>query len=401
MTSTASHDTQDVFRNISQHIDEQQEHFLAIAKQIWANPELSFEEHQAAAALCVPLEEAGFKLERGVSGLDTAFRATWQGAQAGPTIAILCEYDALRGLGHACGHNLIGTGGMLAGWALRQAWPDMPGTLQVIGTPAEEGGGGKVIMVNDGVFADVDAAIMFHPSSGVSKAHRSGLAAQGITLSFHGKPSHAAAAPWKGVNALDAVVQFFVGIGLLRQQIEDGSRLHGIISHGGDAANIIPEYCEARMIVRADTMAYLETLKAKVFNVAQAAALATGCKLEVKEELPYANRVNNMVMARTFQKHLEALGDIVEEPSPNEGVGSSDIGNVSLVCPTIHPYVSISQEPVSGHTEGFREASNSDYGYSQMLRAAKAMALTAAELLADSSLLQRAKEEFQASSQTL
>ncbi|HWI64235.1 MAG TPA: M20/M25/M40 family metallo-hydrolase, partial [Symbiobacteriaceae bacterium] len=192
--------------------------FIGIAREIWEHPELGFAEHRAQRLLMAPLAAAGFTIQTGLAGLETAFLATWEGAPGGPTIAILCEYDALNGLGHACGHNLIGTGGVLAGVALKNAWPDLPGRIQVIGTPAEEEGGGKVIMVDQGIFRGVDAAMMFHPGAGQNLVHRGGLACQDVGLTFHGRPAHAAGSPWKGLNALDALIQTFVNVGLLRQQ---------------------------------------------------------------------------------------------------------------------------------------------------------------------------------------
>ncbi|MGE5561119.1 MAG: M20 family metallopeptidase [Chloroflexota bacterium] len=386
--------TNEICRRIADIIDRNAERFTDIAREIGANPELGFAEHLAQRLLTEPLAEAGFKLETGLAGMETSFRASWEGKAGGPTIAILCEYDALPMIGHGCGHNLIGTAGSLAGWALRQAWPDLPGTVQVIGTPAEEGGGGKVIMVEQGVFKGVDAAMMFHPSSGVNLVHRGGLACQDVTFTFHGKPSHAAAAPWNGVNALDAVIQTFVNVGLLRQQLRPDARIHAIITKGGDAVNVIPELTECVFLVRAEKAPYLAEIKEKVINCARAAALATGTTLDVKDGLLFENRINNMVMARTFQRHLEEMGLTVSEPDPKAGVGSSDMGNVSRVCPSIHPYVSIAEGSVPSHNVAFRDAACSPAGFKGMLVAAKALAMTAADLFADPKLLAAAKDEF-------
>ncbi len=383
-----------VHQRICEIIDANRDRFIAISREIWENPELGYQEFRAQRLLTVPLAEAGFTVETEVAGMNTAFRATWEGAAPGPTIAVLCEYDALKGLGHACGHNLIGTAGMLAGWAVRQAWPGLPGRVQVIGTPAEEDGGGKVIMAERGVFASVDAAMMFHPSAGINLAHRGGLACQDISITFRGKPAHAAAAPWNGVNAVDALIQTFVNVGLLRQQLKPDARIHGIITKGGDAVNVIPELTEAQFLVRATEAPYLQEIKERVLNCARAGALATGCTMEYTEGLLFENRINNMVMARTFQKHLESLGRVVSEPDPKGGVGSSDIGNVSRVCPAIHPYVSIAPKGVDGHTAAFREAAGSPEGFAAMFDAAKAMALTVADLLGEPGLMDSAKAEF-------
>lgn len=386
--------TEAVRRRIQEIIDADAERFIGISREIWSNPELGFEEYAAQRLLTGPLQEAGFVVETKVAGMETAFRATWRGSASGPTIAILCEYDALAGLGHACGHNLIGTAGMMAGWAVKQAWPDLPGRVQVIGTPAEEGGGGKIIMVDQGVFNDVDAAMMFHPSTGQNLVHRGGLACQEVQVTFHGKPSHAAAGPWDGKNALDAMIQTFVNIGLLRQQLKPDARIHGIITKGGDAVNVIPELTEARFLVRATEVVYMKEIMEQVRNCARAGALATGCTVEFGEGLLFENRINNMVMARRFQRYIEAQGVQVSEPDPKAGVGSSDIGNVSRVCPAIHPYVSIGRKGIAGHSQEFREAANSSAGYEAMLRAANAMAMLAVDLLGEPGLLEAAKAEW-------
>jgi amidohydrolase len=384
----------DVNSRLARFIDENADRFVAIAQEIGHHPELGFQEVLAQRLLTEPLTGAGFAVETGLADMATSFRATWRGSANGPTIALLGEYDALPGLGHACGHNLMGTASVFAGLALRQVWPDLPGTVQVIGTPAEEGGGGKVLMVDAGVFEDVDAAMIFHPTAGQNMVHRGGLACQDITFTFHGKTAHAAAAPWNGVNAIDAVIQTFVNIGLLRQQLKPDARIHGIVTKGGEAANVIPDLTECVFIVRATQAPYLEEIKEKVINCARAAALATGTTMEFKMGLLFENRINNMVMARAFQRHLEEQGLTVAEPDPKAGVGSSDIGNVSRVCPAIHPYVAIAPAGVPGHHVLFREAALSETGSRGMLYAAKALAQTAADLLADPALLAEAKEEF-------
>lgn len=384
----------DVNSRLARFIDENADRFVAIAQEIGHHPELGFQEVLAQRLLTEPLTGAGFAVETGLADMATSFRATWHGSANGPTIALLGEYDALPGLGHACGHNLMGTASVFAGLALRQVWPDLPGTVQVIGTPAEEGGGGKVLMVDAGVFKDVDAAMIFHPTAGQNMVHRGGLACQDITFTFHGKTAHAAAAPWNGVNAIDAVIQTFVNIGLLRQQLKPDARIHGIVTKGGEAANVIPDLTECVFIVRATQAPYLEEIKEKVINCARAAALATGTTMEFKMGLLFENRINNMVMARTFQRHLEEQGLAVAEPDPKAGVGSSDIGNVSRVCPAIHPYVAIAPAGVPGHHVLFREAALSEAGSRGMLYAAKALAQTAADLLADPALLAAAKDEF-------
>lgn len=387
-------DTQQLKLKVSAYLDEHRSRFETVARRIHARPELAFEERFAQSELTALLEAEGFVVERGIADLPTSWRASW--GNPGPRIAFLSEYDALPDIGHACGHNLIGTGGVAAAIALKAVWPDVPSQILSIGTPAEEEGGGKCLMVDRGVFADVDAAMMFHPSSTVNLAHRHALACQGLKIRFRGAPAHAGASPWKGVNALDAMIQFFVNVSTLRQQMRPDGRLHGIITNGGKAANVIPELTEALYTVRAKDAAYVAELMAKVQRCAEAGALATGCTVEFEVEPFYAHRLNNMVMARSFQANLEALGEVVTEPDPNASVGSSDIGNVSLVCPTIHPYVRIAEQEFGGHTVAFCTAANTDLGYTQMLKAAKAMAMTAIDLLAVPGALEAAKAEFAA-----
>lgn len=384
----------DVKARVCDYIDQQQDRFLAIAADLHRNPEVAFTERYAQKVLTGVLEEEGFPVERGVADLETAWVAA-HGSGPGPSIALLSEYDALPGLGHACGHNLIGTAGILAAIAVKNAWPDHPGKVLSVGTPAEEGGGGKILMAEKGAFNGIDAAMMFHPSGAQTIVHRHALAAQSLKLKFLGKPAHAAARPWVGANALDAVCQFFVSVAMLRQQVRPDARLHGIITNGGQAPNIIPEVTEAIYRFRALDRAYLEELKGKVKACAEAAALATGCRVEISETLLYTERRNNMAMARAFQRNIESLGEVVVEPDPNASVGSSDIGNISMMLPTIHPYVKISDDELPGHTAAFREASDSTYGYRQMIRAAKALAMTAVDLLTgDSGVLEAARAEF-------
>lgn len=391
---TADRDDGISVSQISGLLDANADRFIELSRAIWNAPELAFQEYRAAGLLSAQLEAAGFVVERQLGNLETAFRASWGDPTAGPTVAILCEYDALRGVGHACGHNLIAAGGVAAAWALRQLWPDLPGCLQVIGTPAEEDGGGKILLLEQGIFEQVDAALMFHPTSGASKVHRGGLACQELTVSFHGQAAHASSAPWNGVNALDAMLHFYGGIAMLRQQLQPDARLHGVITDGGTAPNVIPEFTRTEFLVRAEKSSYLRSIMNRVEQIAEAAAMATGCSFGLDRTMFYENRINNMALARVFEKHLVELGEAVEEPEPGGGVGSSDIGNVSRVCPTIHPYVSISRQHLTTHTAEFREAAGSEIGQEQMLVAAKALAATAGEVFAAPNLLQRAKAEL-------
>ena len=351
---------------------------IQISQTIHANPELLFEEHKAMGILTDELEEHGFDVQRGVAGLDTAFVATYGSGE--PVIGILAEYDALPQIGHACGHNLIGTWAMGAGIALRRAMPDLQGTIKVIGTPAEEGGGGKVIMADAGVFDGLSAAMMMHPRDR-TYLDRGSLAVTPYKIEFFGKPAHASSSPETGINALDAMLQVFFSINQLRQAFKANTRIHGVITHGGDAANVIPEYTSASILVRADDQAYLEELNKKFRNIVEAAALATGAEAKISEGLSYKQRVCNTRLVEIFGENLDALGVAHEVPPPGAGVGSSDIGDVSQIVPTIHPYLQICETGIGGHTQEFAEASRSERADELTATGATALAWTAADVL--------------------
>lgn len=374
-------------------IDTASGELIELARRIHATPELGFQERQASAWLSEALERHGFRVERGVAGLETAFRAEVNGMSERPAVAILAEYDALPEIGHACGHNLISTAAIGAGIGLAAVREHLPGRALVLGTPAEEGGGGKVIMLERGAFEGVDAAMMFHPA-GYTLAGRPSLASHRLSLKFLGKPAHAAAAPHEGINALDALVQTFASIGLLRQQVRDDARVHGIITYGGAAPNIIPDRAEAVFTVRATDNAYALELLHRVIHCAQGAALATGATLEHSFRKGYDAIKLNRTLAEAFARHLEALGWSQDTPPERPRMGSTDMGDVSQVMPAIHPYVSIGPKDLPGHTVEFREAALSERGLAAMLAAAKAMALTAYDVLTQPDLLVEARREF-------
>src|SRR3954453_5688682 len=276
---------------------------LASSHDIHANPELAFREHRASARLADELEQGGFTVERGAGGLPTAFRASLSYGQPGPTIAILAEYDALPGIGHACGHNVIATSALGAGLAVARSGVEFEGTLLVIGTPAEEGGGGKILLAEAGVFDDVDVAYMLHPSQ-TNMVKRGSLANSRVEIIFHGRAAHAAGAPDLGINALEAVIQTFVGVNARRLHMRDDARVHGIITDGGKAVNIIPDRAAARFSVRASDRAYQRRLIGMVRQAAEAGALATGATLEWTETRGYSNMIANSVVADVFAEHL-------------------------------------------------------------------------------------------------
>ncbi len=378
---------------ISTRIDALRPELERIGRDIHANPEVAYEEHQAVAWLTEVLKKHGFSVELGVANTPTAFVATRRNG-TGPTIAFLAEYDALRGLGHGCGHNLIATASTGAGIALADALDRLPGRVLVIGTPAEEGGGGKIRLIRGGIFQEVDAAMMFHPDTRTQVLHWA-LAVTHMHFEFNGRAAHASGDPEKGINALDAFVLAYNGISLLRQQMRDGARLHGFLKEGGTAPNIIPERTSGEFLVRARDQAYMDELVQKVKNIFQAAALATGCSLSLTfEEEPYADLRNNGVLAQLFEENLRRLGLDPVEGVPWENAGSTDMGNVSHVVPALHPTLGIAPGEVAGHSQAFLEASGSLRGYQAMVDAAKALAMTGADLLADHALVEQAKVEF-------
>lgn len=363
-----------------------------LALAIHSRPELSFAEHYASAALLAPLQKAGFQIETGIAGLETAFRARLDSGRPGPRVALLAEYDALPELGHACGHNLIGTASVTAALALAGSGMLETGVLEVIGTPAEEEGGGKIIMASHGLFNDVDAVMMFHPRE-KNMMTRGALACVDATFKFFGKAAHAASAPHLGISALDAVIQTFVGINALRQFFTDDVRVHGIITHGGSATNIVPAYAEAKFLMRAATVSGLQSVRSKILAAAEGAAVMSGVRLEIEEGLTYAERNNNQTLAALFQANMEQLGLVADASPQSGGVGSSDIGNVSQITAAIHPYLRIGD--AIPHTAEFATAAASDAGIDAMLNAARALAMTAYDLQ-HSGHFQAVRDEFSA-----
>jgi amidohydrolase len=367
---------------------------IEIADWIFAHPELNFQEHGAVARLTGLLEKNGFRVARGVAGLETAFVATRAGRAGGPTIALLAEYDALPDLGHACGHNLIGTAAAGAGLAVQAVLPELAGTIQVIGTPAEEGGGGKIIMVDAGLFDAVDVALMIHPAN-ENLTRRRSKTSHTMMFEFFGKASHASAAPDHGINALDALIQTFNGINALRQFLRPEARVHGIITHGGQAANIIPDYAAGRFNVRADSLAYAHEVIARVRACAEAAAHATGARFQFNEPDHFLDAMRpNPTLAELMEANLAALGIDVRPPAPDDRMGSTDMGNVSQAVPALHAYLAIADPDVMGHTVEFRRAAGSPAGHQGMIQAAKALAMTAVDLLADPQVMAEVKRAF-------
>jgi amidohydrolase len=366
-----------------------------VSSKIHDNPELRFEEHKAAAWLAEAVEHAGVSVERNLGGLATAFRAR-VGSGTGPRIAILAEYDALPEIGHACGHNLIASGALGAFLALARQREAITGTVELIGTPAEEGGGGKIRLLSAGAFQGVDAAMMFHPFDRDLLAHVA-LASIWLEARYQGVPSHAALAPWGGQSALTACLDTFRLIDSQRIHFRDGVRVHGIIKNGGQAVNIIPELAIAEFSVRARDTTELERVKAIVDRCARAAAMASGVSVSLSVRQGYKDLVNNLTMARRFGEHLRGLGRLPAETDETVGAGSTDMGDISHAVPSIHPWVAICErDETTCHQHAFTACAGSERGASGMLVAAKAMALTAAELIGDAGLLSAVRKEFEA-----
>lgn len=374
-------------------IDAQRDELIRISTTLHANPEIAFKEFKSSALLCETLARAGFQVARGIGGLETAFRAEAYGVGDGPTVALLAEYDALPELGHACGHNIMGTAALGAACAVKSVLAELPGRVVVIGTPAEEGGGGKVILVEKGIFNDVDAAMIVHPS-GRTMTARGSLASTRLFLEFNGRAAHAAAAPEEGINALEAVILTFNNVNALRLHLRPDARIHGIITHGGTAANIIPDYAAAQFSVRAAKHGYAQQVLRRVIQCAEAGAAATGATLQYSTRPSYTELISNMTMAQAFAENWQAIGVPVTEPRLHERMGSTDMGNVSQVVPAIHPYIKIVGEGVGGHTIQFREAAISPLGHQGLIYAAKGMAMTAIDLLGNPGLMARVKQEF-------
>jgi amidohydrolase len=384
----------DALARIDARLEQERAALLDLSHRIHAHPEIRFEEVQAAAWLTEALEARGFAVERGVGGLPTAFRARLAGRGTGPTVAVLCEYDALPGLGHACGHNVIATMGAGAGFALAPLMAELDGTLLVLGTPAEEGGGGKVTLLEAGVFDGVDAAIMIHPYKS-SHPSMGTLASTKWDVAFRGVPAHAAMAPHLGRNALDAVRLAFAGIDALRQQVRDDVRIHAIVTDGGAAANIIPETASMNAVARARDARYLfDDLVPRLENVFRGAALMTGTELTITpSSAPYLEIVNNAPLEAAFTRHATRRGRSVAPYDMADGTGSTDMGNVSQAVPGLHGMLDIDDAALP-HTAAFAVAARSARADATVLDGAAVLAGIAAELFLDAGLLAEAKTAF-------
>ncbi len=377
---------------VVEFIEQERENYISAAKYIWENPEIGHQEFKAQKLLVELLEKGGFEVEKGVAGMDTAFIARSGGLK--PSVAFLAEYDALPGLGHACGHNLIGVMAVAAGISLKKFLPPEMGSIMVIGSPAEETDGGKVAMVKDGVFDEVDIALMAHPSTRYQKSGHS-LGLETLQFDFFGSSAHASSAPEKGINALDGAINTYVSISNLRQQVKDGARIHGVITKGGEAANIIPEHARLQYYVRAREKEELDKLVEMVKACAEGGAKGAGCRLKISNyETGYAALISNKPLNEKFCSNLVFLGVSLEDIKEGNSQGSVDIGDVSQVVPAIHPYVKITENSCAGHTRDFAIAAKSQEAMKGMLLGAKALALTALDYFFDENLKREIGEDF-------
>ena len=385
-------DIQKLKTSVISEVDARRRQLEELTLKIHSHPEPGFQEFKAAAWLTQFLEENGFSIERGILELPTAFRASY--GQGKPAIAIMAEFDSLPGIGHACGHNLIGVCAIGAGVASRLAVDRLGGSIIVLGTPAEELYGGKAIMADRGGFDNLDMAMMVHPGT-QDAATTTALACETLDIEFFGKAAHAAARPEYGINALEAMLQSFTAINSLRQHIKDRARIHGIITDGGQAANIVPDHSAGNFIVRAEDNDYLDELKERVLDCFVGAAAASGARLEYRwGEVRYAPMRNNLTIARLFARNMRSLGRQTTLHPLNPSFGSTDMGNVSQLVPSIHPTVAIAPREILIHSPEFASAAASERGIHGLTDAAKALAMTAADLLGSPETVKKANMEF-------
>lgn len=383
--------------NIINEIDSKKAEYINISHAIHEHPEIGNEEVFASELLTKTLKKADFTIEKAVAGHPTSFIARKKSTKKdGTTIGFLAEYDALAGLGHGCGHNIIGTLSVAAAIALSHELDEVGGEVVVLGTPAEEGGdngSAKASFVKYNLLEGIDACLQIHPGS-KNKVTGNSLANIPLDFEYFGKPAHASGAPEKGINALDSVILLFNGIGALRQHVTTDVRIHGIITDGGYAPNIIPEYAKARFYIRANTIQAARKVVDRVKNIAEGAAIATGATLKVT---PFQNEVDNQLINNKFDElFVEVSKTLGLEVSTEieKGVGSSDVGNISQVVPTIQPNIKIGDN-LLGHSPEFRDAAISREGDEALIIGAKALSLTALTLLTDEARLNEIKDEFQ------
>lgn len=367
--------------------------FKSLSASIYEHPELGFQEYHASKAHMELLKNHGFTIESNIVNLETAFMATYDSKKPGPKICYMAEYDALPQIGHGCGHNMLGTSSTGAAIVLRYLLDEFGGQVILLGTPAEETSGAKVTMARAGLFKQFDVALMAHPDTKYRLSTPS-LALQPLAFEFFGKTSHAASAPFEGVNALDAMLITYTAINALRQEILPSARIHGVITHGGEAANIIPDYTRAEFYIRAESKNYLQQLTKRVLNCAKAGALASGCRLETSEyELPFDNMVSNESLNQVFYEAIQLFTD--DEIITDQGAGVSlDAGNVSHELPCIHGYFPIADHDIPAHTLEFAQATQTPYAYQKLDEIICILAYCGYKVASDPNLLKAAKAEY-------
>jgi len=384
-------------RRIAEAVEANRADILNLSHRIHANPEPAFEEVRAAAWVADMLRAHGYTIEHPAGSLATAVRGTRRGGLGGggdrPRVAVLAEYDALPGLGHGCGHNTMAASGVGAAIALAAVADELPGEIIFLGTPAEERGSGKHVMIDDGLFDGLDAALLYHPCDR-NHAEIAPLASEDVYVTFSGLQSHAASDPWNGKNALDALILLFSSVGLWRQQLRPEARVHGIVQEGGTAANIIPDRARAWFMLRSPDRDEYERMKARFREIAQGAALATDTQVAVEFSGGATTMRNNGPLVARWRANAEAYGIVDEGHDP--AYGSTDMANVSWVCPAIHPDLAIVDEPTPGHSTRFRDAAVTPRADETTLLAATLIAQTACDLFLDPSLVVAAWEAFRA-----
>lgn len=378
---------------LNKEIENIQQQLWNMSDHLYENPELGDQEFKSMKLLVDFLKVHHFDVETGIVNRPTAFKAAFKSSKPGPAIAYLAEYDALPGVGHGCGHNMIGTMSVGAGVILSKLVNEIGGSVVVLGTPAEETNGAKVPMSEEGTFDDVDVAMIVHPGD-LSYESGESLAMDAIEFGYSGKASHAAASPEKGINALDSVIQLFNGINALREHLPTDVRIHGVIPEGGQAANVVPDKAVAQFYIRAKERTYLNEVVEKVKNIANGAALMTGATLEMSNyELSYDDMITNNALSQAFTTNLKETSEYPVHPQ-KISYGSIDMGNVSQVVPAIHPYIGLNEPGLIAHTTAFADKTITDEGHQVIADGALALAKTGYDVLTNPELLKDIQAEF-------
>ena len=381
-------------QSVCRDIDARAKDLENISHQLHENPETNFEEHFAHQILTDYIADSKVKVTRGAFELDTAFDVRISGGD-GPTVAVLCEYDALPGIGHACGHNIIATAGLGAGLALSAVAEQCGGNLALMGTPAEEGGGGKIEMARKGAFRNIDAAMMIHPAD-ADLARMNAIAIQNLFVKFHGLAAHAAVSPHKGKNALDAAVLGYMNVAALRQHILPTERIHGIFTNSGEKPNIVPRETEMDWYVRSPTIETLQPLKERVAKCLEGGAMAAGCTVTFDwKKNTFADLVDNLPLLESYIRNAAQFGrQMTSEFLPGTGGGSTDMGNISYLVPSIHPMMQVAPTGVSLHSAAFADFTKGEEATRAIVEGAKIMAMTAIDMWLSKTLQDEVKAAF-------